>query len=114
MILQQNKHWGVSMAAQGGPEIGELCSITSSSGEAVLYTGEPAFLCCIRWGFELVHLPTGTLVEVLDVQPNDASIVTVRIVRTELKGLENRIGTVRASWLMRDVDEEARIGKMVD
>ena len=90
--------------------IGETCAV-NASGEAKVFTGRPVYVCCVLWGFESLRLRDGSLVEVIDVEPTDPMIVTVRVLRTYgLPTFDNVVGTMSAKWLKREQGEEALAG----
>ncbi len=91
-------------------DVGETC-VVYGTGKAMLFTGRPVQKCCIMWGFEYLPLLDGSIVEVLDVEPTDANIVTVRVLKSfGTSAIENLIGTVKATWLRREHSEEAIAG----
>lgn len=88
--------------------VGETCCV-QASGEAKVFTGRPVYVCCVLWGFESVALRDGSLVEVMDVEPTDPMIVTIRVLRTcGTPVIDNLVGTMSAKWLQRSHEEEAR------
>lgn len=90
--------------------MGETC-VVSAGDCGVLFTGKPVFWCCVMWGFEKIDVADGTVVEVMDVEPTNSMIATVRVLRCANPDLENLIGTMKSMWLRREHREEALAGR---
>jgi len=100
----------LSAALRSDIDVGEAC-VVDAQGRAFMFTGKNVFWCCIVWGFEYLPLGDGTIVEVINVESTDSTMVTVRVLDSPGKPeLVNLIGTVQKSFLHRAVDHEAREG----